>query len=143
MSEHRTKSRSAKPDAAAVLSFVAKRDKKGTKLVPYDFWSVEETGDFVADCNEGVRLAEEFLRELNAKNSMAKLGWIVRDMIAKGRFSGLEVGFFSRISWACVDDPFLRLTADHSVPPFTKAVFEKHYAEQTRKHRERTGQRAS
>ncbi len=41
------------------LSFVAKRDKKGRKLVPYDFWSVGETGEYWNDCDKGVRLAED------------------------------------------------------------------------------------
>lgn len=101
-------------------------------------WTAEETGDYAADCDEGTRLAEQFLRDLNAdpEHRLPLLGWLVRDMIAKGRFGGLEVGFFDRISRACLDHPLLRLTADWSVPPFTKALFEKAYAAQTRAHRE-------
>jgi hypothetical protein len=63
-------------------------------------------------------------------------------MIAKGRFDGLEVGFFDRISYACLDDPFLRLTADQHPPRLTKALFKKLYEAQTRAHREKIEKRA-
>jgi hypothetical protein len=143
MRKQHTKARPARPE----LSFVTERDKKTRKLTDHgcDWWSVTAAGDYAADCNTGVQLAEEFLRHLNRNRELCRtseLGWIVRDMIAKGRFTGLEVGFFSRISRACPDHPFLRLTADQSVPPFTEALFEEHCANQTRAHRERMNKSA-
>jgi hypothetical protein len=130
MPKHRTKASTAKPELS-FADFATERD----------WWSVTATGGYADDCNKGVRQAEEFLRHFNRDHGeRSELGWIVRDMIAKGRFTGLEVGFFSRISDALPDHPLLRLTSDQSVPPFTKALFEKRYAEQTRAHREKTGQ---
>ena len=105
----------------ASLSFVSDDIDKRS------FWNVTSTGgDWAEDCHHGSQLAEEFLRYLNddARGSLSILGWIVRDIIGKGSFKGVEVGFFNRISRACIDHPLLRLTAETSVPAFTKAAFE-------------------
>jgi hypothetical protein len=130
MPKPRTKASSAKPDPTTALSFVAERDKKTRKLTDNGrvWWSIEGTGDYLIDCGAGARLAEEFLRYHNATREHFILGWIVRDMIAKGRFTGVEVGFFRRISRACPDHPLLRLTSDQCSEVMTKAQLENWHA---------------
>jgi hypothetical protein len=150
--KRRTKSISTKSNPVSKLSFVTdKRDKNGKILRGrgFDYWTATQTpklptpllgGDFGADCEAGERRAEEFLRYLNRDPEVydPALGWIVEAMIAKGCFGALEIGFFSRISRACLDHPPLRLTANQSTPPMmTEAEFEERYAAQTRAHRER------
>jgi hypothetical protein len=149
MAKRRIKSRPAKPPPLT-LSFATDLDKRARKLAAgrgRDFWTVKETGDYLVDYEAGERLAEQFLRYLNLDPDiglgLSVLGWIARDMIAKGRFEGLEVGFFYRVSRACLDHPLLRLTADQSTPPMmTEAQFEERYAAATREHRERMKNRA-
>ena len=57
-------------------------------------------------------------------SSLSVLGWIVRDTIGKGSFTGAEVGLFNRVSQGCIDHPLLRITADTSVPAFTAKTLE-------------------
>jgi len=64
----------------------------------YDFWNAAATGNYERDCAEGERLASEYVLRMQMQPRPAMLGWIARDMIAKGRFSGVEVGFFQGIS---------------------------------------------
>jgi hypothetical protein len=67
------------------------------------FWNHHASGDYGADCSAGEEEAEAFLRRLSWEQKLYALGWLVRDMIARGRFTGIEAGFFHRISEACLN----------------------------------------
>jgi hypothetical protein len=70
----------------------------------HGFWTHQASGDYGADCAHGEREAEAFLLRLNTARKFFILGWMVRDMIARGRFSGIEAGFFHRISESCAEN---------------------------------------
>ena len=55
-------------------------------------------GDYASDCDEGARRADTFLQQLQMGEKKYVLGWMVRDMMADRRLTGLEVGFFHRLS---------------------------------------------
>lgn len=67
-------------------------------LLPPRYWNEEESGDYWKDCMRGEQRARMFSGELDTAREMFMLGWIVRDMIDKGRYGGVEVGFFHRLS---------------------------------------------
>ena len=46
----------------------------------------------------GARRADTFLQQLQMGEKKYVLGWMVRDMMADRRLTGLEVGFFHRLS---------------------------------------------
>ena len=60
--------------------------------------AVTESGDYGADCLAGRDQAARALNYMNANSCPTMLGHLVEAMIARGRFSGLEVGFFQAIS---------------------------------------------
>jgi hypothetical protein len=80
------------------------------------FWDFAPSGDYAEDCATGEQEAEAFLRRLSWEQKLYALGWLVRDMIAGGRFTGVEAGFFHRISLACLNSSEinLRLVAEHN-----------------------------
>jgi hypothetical protein len=62
------------------------------------------SGDYSSDCSQGERHAAEFLRVLQFGRQCFVLGWKVREMIERGRFTGVEAGFFHTISKALLAD---------------------------------------
>lgn len=94
-------------DAAAVIAFAAllivafflggREQARALTILPR-FWNEPETGNYWEDCANGERRAQEFLRVLQARREGFMLGLMARDMIARGRYGGVEVGFFHRIS---------------------------------------------
>jgi hypothetical protein len=81
------------------------------------FWNHQASGNYGADCTVGEEEAETFLRRLSWEQKLYALGWLVRDMIARGRFTGVEAGFFHRISQACLNSsefPSVNLIAQHN-----------------------------
>jgi hypothetical protein len=97
-----------KPKAAhpvTLLPFVKDRPswKVGDRNYPRDFWAVEATGDYAADCAIGEAFAEQALDYINANDDDWFLGSIVFDMIVKGEKSheadkGIIVGFMAEIA---------------------------------------------
>jgi len=70
---------------------------------PRDFWAVNTTGDYSADCALGVEFARQAIDYINAHDGDELLGWAVFDMIAKPEESlkanrGVVVGFMSEIA---------------------------------------------
>lgn len=64
-----------------------------------DFWCPVRTGDWAADNIAGRQYADRLILELQGEVKGPNfLGSIVRDMIRKGTYSGVEVGFFQRIA---------------------------------------------
>ncbi len=89
-------------DPVTLLPFVKHRPnwKPGDGRFPRDFWAVEASGDYGADCETG----GEFARvALDNENFPVLLGWVVLDMVDKGKESlkannGLIVGFMTEIA---------------------------------------------
>ena len=85
-----------KLDHISVLPFV-KDVREPTGKSRRDFWSVPETGDWNVDFALGERLAEMALTRMVHSDSTGVLAEIVRDMAAKGRHGGVEVGYLKEI----------------------------------------------
>lgn len=58
--------------------------------------NAQPSGDWLSDCSTGRAYARAFLAEVR-NPSRPLLNWIVRDMIQRGRYSGIEAGFFAAI----------------------------------------------
>lgn len=58
-----------------------------------DHWSVRSTGDYTADAEVGRAYARMFVGRMAKGETHPQPAWIIRDMVAKGRFTGVEVGF--------------------------------------------------
>ncbi len=65
---------------------------------PRSFWHVEPTGDYASDLQTGQAYADAAIGFIRATGFRPLLGWIVRDMIAAGQDSGVEIGFVDRIA---------------------------------------------
>jgi hypothetical protein len=63
-----------------------------------------QSGDYAADCSQGERNGAEFLRVMQFGRQCFMLGWKVREMIERGRFTGVEAGFFHSISAALLNE---------------------------------------
>jgi hypothetical protein len=63
------------------------------------YWSDISTGDWEADCQAGRDRADTLIRSLAETdgNTAALFTRTMRDMMTKGVFSGVEVGFFQRV----------------------------------------------
>ena len=72
----------------------AKRSLHGTGR---RYWSVQASGNWAADCHLGAEYARIFVERTKAIEARPMLCWIVRDMIAEGRFSGVEAGFIQTL----------------------------------------------
>lgn len=80
------------------LPFVGYHDNEHPRRLGRDFWAVSPTGRWELDRFIGRKLADEFLLYYQQDRFQSLLGLIVKDMIAKGRFTGIECGFFTRLS---------------------------------------------
>ena len=69
------------------------------------WWDVQETGHWSHDCYIGAEYGRIFLAESKHLSIRPMLGWIVRDMIARGRFTGVEAGFVNAIAAKALDEP--------------------------------------
>ena len=58
-----------------------------------DLWAIEATGDYAADNAAGRAAAAELTRVMFFSDAPFLLGHVVKAMIAKGRFGGVEIGF--------------------------------------------------
>lgn len=72
-------------------------------------WSVVETGNWSADNREGGRFAGDLILLLQEGRHAPLLGHSVREMVRRGHFGAIEVGFFHRIS--------AELSARKGLPP--------------------------
>ena len=95
-------SRSKQAHPAYDLSFMRSRRPKGSGI---DYWVVEGTGSYSADCAKGHQLAEEYLvysGEHPTYGNANLLGCIVNDMLIRcseaGKLSGIETAFLNRVN---------------------------------------------
>lgn len=63
-----------------------------------DYWSPDITGDWVTDTAVGKEYADEAVRCIRNKQNPSALGHLIKAMIGKGGYTGVEVGFFHRMS---------------------------------------------
>lgn len=63
----------------------------------------EPTGDYAADCGTGEMIATGCVAHIGRENDPFIIGEIVRAVVQSGRYSGIEVGFFSTVGAALMD----------------------------------------
>ncbi|WP_191060999.1 hypothetical protein [Geminicoccus harenae] len=94
--------RNGASDLIAALPFVADRTpeelRRDKTLSPRDFWSIKRTDDWALDFTLGMGLGDHYIEFMTKDPTSPLLGWIVKDMISKGHFGGVECGFLDRIS---------------------------------------------
>lgn len=91
MSPRRT---ARQPDAIAALPFVANRSARGSRRISRDFWAVDVASDsYIQECERGEAFARLALDHMRRQDAAPLLAWIVCDMLDKGRFGGVEIGF--------------------------------------------------
>lgn len=73
------------------LSFVSVTD------TAKDFWTIKATGDWGADNQTGKAAADELLAEMAGSGVPITLSSVARAIVEKGAWTGVEVGFFTRI----------------------------------------------
>lgn len=91
------------PEESGVVlpSFVVETEDATLWGVAADFWSVPEpTGDIDADFNMGRELALEALAYAYRVKSFHVIVYALAQQTHKGRLSGIELGFQSRIASA-------------------------------------------
>ncbi|ANN59630.1 hypothetical protein A9174_24885 [Mesorhizobium loti NZP2037] len=95
-------SRSKQAHPADDLSFMRRRRPKGTGI---DYWVVEGTGSYGADCAKGHQFAQEYLTysaEHPTYGNATLLGCIVNDMLIRckeaGKLSGIEIAFLNQVN---------------------------------------------
>lgn len=88
-------------DGSSDISFITTNESGA------DFWNMEPSDDYAADCQRGREAALELQREMFFGQSPNLLGSVMRAIIGKGRFSGLEAGFCHQIGECLVASPTL------------------------------------
>lgn len=61
-------------------------------------WNAEESGAYALDTKIGRGHADQLIDLMARKDNPTLLGRVVKDMIAGGRYGGVEVGFMHRIA---------------------------------------------
>lgn len=79
-------------NTAATLSFASKPN----------FWAIVPTGDYSADCEAGTAAAIELQGFMRDHAAPFVLGHVLRSMVEKGDWSGVEVGFAQAMAQAAV-----------------------------------------
>ena len=78
-------------------AFVAARRNPRPGEALRDFWCADESGDWARDVVTGRIHAQDAMRFMREERTPHPLNWIVADMMRKGRFGPLEVGFFQEL----------------------------------------------
>lgn len=81
-----------------------RRDKSNGSSAPC-WWDVSVADVWHEDCQVGAEYGRIFVDAVRARQATPMLGWIVRDMIKAGRFTGVECGFLSGVSAAILPPP--------------------------------------
>ena len=61
-----------------------------------------EPRNYAAACRKGRRLGAAFLNEMAERDFSPALGQVIKTMIDRGRFGGVEIGFLSVIAEASI-----------------------------------------
>jgi hypothetical protein len=107
---------SGKLIVAFAISHTMRRQQSTAMAVSGQFWQGGEGADWCADSDAGGHKGDDYLLRLTAAREGFLLGFIARDMIARGTYGGAEAGFFHRISMALLGANSLPLAAlnDHA-----------------------------
>lgn len=65
---------------------------------PTSMWSPNASGNYSLDNKIGRTHADQCVDLMRRQNNPALLGQVVRAMVDKGRFGGVEVGFMNRVA---------------------------------------------
>lgn len=68
-----------------------------------DFWDIEASGEWADDNRHGREFADQFLKLLTPERPFL-LGRTVQSMIEKGRWSGVECGFWQHVAERLISD---------------------------------------
>lgn len=93
--------RKKNPHPADALSFTRLRPKsewKAAKLPPRCWWSVSPSGDYLADCETGRKMALEYFKYQSHPDVAPSLASIVSEMPSE--LSGIEIAFLEMIDIA-------------------------------------------
>jgi hypothetical protein len=77
------------------LGFIS---KFGDKIS--DYWSVNNTGDWAADCTTGREYASQLVIKMKTDNNPLLLSQVIYAMSAKKKINGIEAGFLTAIGVA-------------------------------------------
>lgn len=64
------------------------------------FWSVDAGHDWTEDSRVGHAYGCMYVEQLRSSHFAPPLGWIIKDMVAKGRWTGVEAGFIGVLGMA-------------------------------------------
>lgn len=85
-------------DASGTMTFVRKRPGKDGGQPYTDFWTTLETGNYGFDCALGSGLASEFFEYIDDSKDPLILNGVLGEMIKKGKYGPVEIGFIDAIS---------------------------------------------
>jgi len=94
-----------KPHPADDLSFMERRTPEGSGI---NYWMVDSTGAYEADCKRGMQLAHEYLSYIGqhpTAGNATLLGCIVRGMLERaqdGKIDGVAIGFLRSVNCAAM-----------------------------------------
>lgn len=72
--------------------------KPNSTIVGDDYWNDISTGDWATDCQAGRDRADRVTSCLSGRSDRhPAFTRAMRDMVERGRFTGVEVGFFQRL----------------------------------------------
>lgn len=86
---------------------------------PGEYWEVEVTSDYGADCKRGAEYARQAILAIQSTGFTPLIGLVVWAMVRKGEFNGVVVGFMHALSEAATAINIREGTID-----FRKAVFQ-------------------
>ena len=61
-------------------------------------WQPRVTGDWSADTTTGRKMADQMIKEITESANPTLLGHLMKSMVGHGDWTGVEVGFFHRLS---------------------------------------------
>lgn len=74
-------------------------------LSPESCWLVTPTGEWETDSGLGAEYARLYVREMRDTGRGPLLSWIVRDMMKRGAWTGIEAAFLSTVGRYAGADP--------------------------------------
>lgn len=80
-----------------------------------DFWSPKISDDWAEDTARGKAYADEAVACIRVNDNPSALGHVIKAMIGKGGYSGVETGFFHRLSEHLLNSGFSH--SDHASTP--------------------------
>ena len=78
-------------------AFVTRRTEPKLGESLWDYWAASETGDWERDVEIGCAHARDAIHFIRAERAPHLLNWIASEMIHKGHFGPVEVGFFNEL----------------------------------------------